>query len=95
MGRNPGAGTSSPEDIDASHVALLTATGSVVIGVFHTLFAGNAGQFVPGTSGPGTRADGLVGELVRLVALETIGAATKTSPLTMRAHAESSRSTRK
>jgi hypothetical protein len=32
------------ESIDANHVALLTSTGKVVIGVFQTLFAGKAGQ---------------------------------------------------
>jgi hypothetical protein len=36
------------ESIAASHVALLELTGSPVMGVFQTLLAGNAGQFVPG-----------------------------------------------
>jgi hypothetical protein len=34
--------------IAASHVALSALTGNPVMGVFHTLSAGNAGQFVPG-----------------------------------------------
>jgi hypothetical protein len=34
--------------IAASHDALLEFTGNPVIGVFQTLSAGNAGQFVPG-----------------------------------------------
>jgi hypothetical protein len=63
------------EDIDANHVALLASTGSDVIGVFHTLSAGKAGQFVPGNVGPPTRADASVGGLTDLVvALETTGA---------------------
>jgi len=57
------------EDIDASQVALFVSTGNVVIGVFHTLSAGKAGQLVPGKVGPTTRSDALVeGGLVRVVA---------------------------
>jgi hypothetical protein len=40
------------EFIAASQVALLALTGSVVMGVFHTLSAGNAGHRVPGNVVP-------------------------------------------
>jgi hypothetical protein len=63
----------------------LASTGKVVIGVFHTLFAGNAGQFVPGNVGPTTRALALLAELGRGVAPEIIGAALTISPITMSA----------
>ena len=39
------------ELMDANHVALSALTGSSVMGVFHTLSAGNAGQSVPGRTG--------------------------------------------
>jgi hypothetical protein len=55
--------------------------GNVVIGVFHTLFAGKAGQFVPGRMGATTRAEDLVDtRLERVVAFEVTGAATNTKP---------------
>jgi hypothetical protein len=38
--------------MEASHVALSAFTGRPVIGVFHTLSAGNAGQRVPGSVVP-------------------------------------------
>jgi hypothetical protein len=40
------------ELIDASHVALMECTGSLLILVFQTLSYGNAGQLVPGIIGP-------------------------------------------
>ena len=46
------------DDIEVSQVALIALTGRSVIGVFHTLSAGNAGQFVPGSVGPATVARG-------------------------------------
>jgi hypothetical protein len=74
------------DDIEASHVALFTFTGSDVIGVFQTLSAGKAGQLVPGNVGPATRVDNLVdGGLDRDVALEITGVATSTSPVTITA----------
>ncbi len=45
----------------ASHVALLASTGRSVIGVFHTLSAGKAGQFVPGRVVPRPLAADAVG----------------------------------
>jgi hypothetical protein len=42
------------EFIAASHVELFAFTGRPVIGVFHTLSAGNAGQLVPGSVVPAT-----------------------------------------
>jgi DNA-3-methyladenine glycosylase len=44
--------------IAANQVALLGLTGSSVIGVFQTLSAGKAGQFVPGIVVPGARSEG-------------------------------------
>jgi hypothetical protein len=65
-------------------VALFTSTGNVVIGVFHTLSAGKAGQLVPGNVGPTTRAEALVESgFDRVVALEIPCAATNTSPMTI------------
>jgi hypothetical protein len=75
------------ESIDAIHVALLGLTGSEVIGVFHTLFAGKAGQLVPGNVGAATRALASLAGPVRDVALEIVGADTKTSPVTISAAA--------
>ena len=63
--------------IDASHVALLTSTGNVVIGVFHTLSAGKAGQLVPGKTGGTIRTDALDA----LDALESTGAMIRTGPI--------------
>jgi hypothetical protein len=55
------------------------------MGVFHTLSAGKAGQFVPGRSGPTTRADALIVEgLDRVVALEATGAAIRARPMTVK-----------
>ena len=42
--------------IVASHVALWTSTGSVVIAVFQTLLVGKTGQPLPGTTVRGTAA---------------------------------------
>jgi hypothetical protein len=59
------------DDIDASHVALFALTGNVVIGVFQTLSAGKAGQFVPGNIGAAMRADVTVADgRDRIAALE-------------------------
>jgi hypothetical protein len=44
------------ESIDDIHVALLALTGNPVMGVFHTLLAGKAGQCVPGRRWPDVRA---------------------------------------
>jgi hypothetical protein len=63
----------------------LASTGNVEMGVFHTLSAGKAGQFVPGRSGPTTRADALIVEgLDRVVALEATGAAIRARPMTVK-----------
>ena len=53
------------ESIAASHDALFTSTGSVVIGVFHTLSAGKTGQFVPGRVVPATFANALGADEIR------------------------------
>ena len=47
--------------IEASQVALSALTGRPVIGVFHTLSAGNAGHWVPGITVPTVCAAVLVG----------------------------------
>jgi hypothetical protein len=63
----------------------LTSTGNVVIGVFHTLSAGKAGQFVPGNVGAATRGDTVVeGPRDLGVAPETTGASS-VSPATIAA----------
>jgi hypothetical protein len=65
------------EDIDASHVALWASIGNVVMGVFHTLSDGNAGQLVPGKVGAASLADGsLTAAPERAVASDVTGATT-------------------
>jgi hypothetical protein len=69
------------DDIDASHVALWASVGNVVIGVFHTLSDGNAGQLVPGTIGAASRTDASVtAGPERAVASDVTGATTNTRP---------------
>jgi hypothetical protein len=55
------------ESMDASHVALFGSTVSPVIGVFQTLFAGNAGHFVPGNTGPDDVSIVCCGDVVEVV----------------------------
>lgn len=59
------------EFIDDIHVALLASTGNVVMGVFHTLLAGKAGQCVPGRSCPPVRAPNVVAAVPRPTAVAT------------------------
>ena len=62
-------------------MALFASTGNVVIGVFHTLSAGKAGQFVPGKTGATIRADAVEPEgRGRVLACDVTGAATRASP---------------
>jgi hypothetical protein len=57
-------------DIAASHIALLALTGRSVMGVFHTLFEGKTGQFVPASTVWATGAMGIIDEgLERTVAI--------------------------
>jgi hypothetical protein len=73
------------DDIDASQVALFASTGSDVMGVFHTLSAGKAGQLVPGKVGPTVRASALVKRGVdRVVALDVKGKLTNARPVRMK-----------
>ena len=52
-----------------------------MIGVFHTLSDGKAGQFVPGRTGPLRRGDDLdTGGPLRVFAFDALGAATNTNP---------------
>lgn len=68
------------DDIDASHVALSASVGNVVMGVFHTLSDGKAGQFVPGNIGPASLTDAVVTAGDRVVASDVPGATTSTRP---------------
>ena len=64
-------------------MALCASTGKFVIGVFHTLSAGKAGQFVPGKTGAVMRADAFESEeLERVFAVDATGVTRRTSPAT-------------